>query len=155
MTDFETVASDYYRQQQHQPGWCDLFSVVVEGMFANASEPESLAFLRQMGEQLAQRYPLAAATTVAVLERDINLLLARFHWGRVDIQPAGAALIITHLALPPGDGVMAAARWHSVLTAIFQGLYSGWLQAQGGDPTMTVTPQATERNDMLCFRYQR
>ncbi|OON38516.1 cellulose synthase [Izhakiella australiensis] len=155
MSDFEAATAAYYRQQQYQPGWLDLFSVVVEGMFANASEAESLAFLRQMGGQLAQRYPLANATTVADLEQDINRLLARFGWGTVDIQPAGASLVITHLALPPGDDKMAAARWRSVLTAILQGLYAGWLQAQGGDPLIAVTPEASEREDMLRFRYQR
>lgn len=155
MSDFDQLTRDYYRQQQYQPGWFDLLSVVIDGMFSNASEQESLAFLQQMGGQLAQRYPIGAATTVADLEQAINQVLARFRWGTVDIEPTNNALLITHVALPPGDGVMAAARWQRVLAAVLQGLYAGWLRAQGGQPQVTLVAEAGERSDVLRFRYQR
>lgn len=155
MTDFTQLTSEYHRQQQYQPGWFDLLSVVINGMFSNASDQESLAFLQQMGGELAQRYPIASAATVGDLEHSINQVLARFRWGTVDIQPADSALVITHLALPPGDGVMEQARWQQVLAAVLQGLYAGWLRAQGGNPQVTIVAEAGERNDMLRFRYQR
>ncbi len=65
----------------YQPGWFDLVSVLIEGMVANAGQQEAEAFLQNMGESLAARYPLPEALTVQDLERDINLQLARFNWG--------------------------------------------------------------------------
>ena len=45
----------------HQPGWFDLVSVMMEGMLANAGKEEAEAFLYDMGDSLAARYPLPDA----------------------------------------------------------------------------------------------
>lgn len=73
----------YHRQRQSQPGWFDLVNVMVGGMMDNADEQEIQAFLRQMGDNLAGRYPLDKARTVADLEGNINQVLERFNWGFV------------------------------------------------------------------------
>jgi len=39
-----------------------------------------------MGDSLAARYPLPDARTVQDLEREMNLQLARFSWGFVQLQ---------------------------------------------------------------------
>ncbi|PKH23728.1 cellulose synthase [Enterobacterales bacterium CwR94] len=154
-TDFDQLTRDYYRQQQYQAGWFDLLSVMIDGMFSNAGDAESHAFLQQMGEQLAQRYPIATASTVAELELACNQHLARFQWGQVDIQPYENALVLTHYALPPGDGVMSSARWQNALSAVLQGVYAGWIRSQGGAADVALYAEATGREDMLRFRYQR
>ncbi|BCQ37524.1 hypothetical protein ERHA54_01270 [Erwinia rhapontici] len=81
MSQLQERTLQYYRQQQYQPGWFDLLSVMINGMLNNAGERESQAFLRQMGDNLAHRYPLGAIATVADLEAQINQVLARFNWG--------------------------------------------------------------------------
>lgn len=140
MTDLQDRTLHYYRQQQYQPGWFDLLSVMINGMLRNAGERESHAFLQQMGDTLAARYPLGAANTVADLENQINAVLAQFNWGFVDVQPQETALLICHMALPPG--------------AVLTGLYARWLNEQGGSPAVPLTCAAGGNAASLTFRYQ-
>lgn len=144
---------DYYRQQQQQPGWFDLLSVMIGGMLRNAGERESYAFLQQMGDDLARRYPLGAASTVGELEQQINAVLARFNWGFVDVQPHDASMLISHMALPPGDGMMEDSQWRQVLAAVLTGLYARWLSEQGGDPAVSLVCEA-DGDASLNFRYR-
>lgn len=132
-----------------QPGWFDLVSVMIDGMIANAGEQEAGDFLREMGVTLAARYPLPEARTVQDLEREINLLLARFGWGFAQLQPQSNALLLQHHALPAGG----TEQWRNAMAAVLAGLYAGWLQAQGGSEAV---PLVLELNDgsTLHFRYQ-
>ncbi|MBP2168905.1 hypothetical protein J2125_002097 [Erwinia toletana] len=142
------------RLHPYQPGWFDMFSVIIGGMLDNAGEQESHAFLQQMGEQLAQRYPLAEAVTVQDLEVQFNLALARFNWGFVDIQPHEHALVLTHMALPAGDDTLDADQWRGVLGAVLSGLYAAWLRAQGGSEQVPLVCDSHGENATLVFRYQ-
>ncbi|MFS2221578.1 cellulose biosynthesis protein BcsD [Pantoea sp. B65] len=142
------------RPHPYQPGWFDLFSVIAGGMLENAGEQDSYAFLQQMGEQLAQRYPLAEAQTVHDLEVQINLALARFNWGFVDVQPHDNALVLTHMAFPAGDETLDAGQWRGLLGAVLTGLYSAWLLAQGGSEQVALVCDTTAEDAILLFRYQ-
>jgi hypothetical protein len=153
MSQLQERTLQYYRQQQYQPGWFDLLSVMINGMLNNAGERESQAFLRQMGDNLASRYPLGAIATVADLETQINQVLGRFNWGFVDLQPSETAIVIDHLALPPGDGVMPDRQWRLALGAVLMGLYARWLRVQGGSDTVALTCEETGESS-LRFRYQ-
>ncbi|OON34690.1 hypothetical protein BTJ39_23505 [Izhakiella australiensis] len=155
MTDFDKLTRDYHLRQQYQPGWFDLLSLMIDSMFSNASEDDGLAFLRQTGERLAQLFPVGEVETLADLENSINQQLALFHWGTVDIEAADAILVITHLALPPGNQVMDDARWQRVMAAILQGMYAGWLQALGGQLRLVITPVAGNERNRLRLHYQR
>ncbi|WP_147193797.1 cellulose biosynthesis protein BcsD [Pantoea sp. MBD-2R] len=155
MSDLTQRTLHYYRQQQYQPGWFDLLSVMMNGMLRNGGERESHAFLQQMGDNLASRYPLDAANTVADLERQINTVLARFNWGFVDVQPHDTFLLISHMALPPGDGLMDQRQWRLALGAVLLGLYSRWLGEQGGSAAVSLVCEETDSEATLNFRYQR
>ncbi len=144
----------YYRQQQYQPGWFDLLSAMIGGMLRNAGERESHAFLQQMGDNLAARYPLGSAQTVADLEQQINAVLARFNWGFVDVQPQATTLLISHMALPPGDGQMDQRQWRLAIGAVLLGLYSRWLRDQGGNAAVSLVCEETHSEATLNFRYQ-
>ena len=137
----------------HQPGWLDLVSVLLEGMVANAGQAEAEAFLQNRGESLAARYPLPEARTVQDLEREINLQLARFNWGFVQLQPQDNALLLKHHALPAGDNAQAVADWQSAFGAVLAGLYSGWLQGQGGSAAVQIVLELNDGNT-LHYRYQ-
>ena len=136
----------------HQPGWIDLVSVMMEGMLANAGKEEAEAFLYDMGDSLAARYPLPDARTVEDLEREMNLQLARFNWGFVQLQPQDAAILLKHHALPAGDGALDAESWQSALAAVLAGLYGGWLRAQGGGAAVAVALELNDGNT-LHYRY--
>ncbi|WP_158780685.1 cellulose biosynthesis protein BcsD [Pantoea sp. BAV 3049] len=154
MSELNDRTLHYYRQQQYQPGWFDLLSVMINGMLRNAGERESHAFLQQMGDTLASRYPLGAAQTVADLEQQINAVLARFNWGFVDVQPRESSMVIAHMALPPGDGLIEARQWRQALGAVLQGLYARWLSDQGGNPAVRLVCEETDSKATLNFRYQ-
>lgn len=136
----------------HQPGWFDLVSVMIEGMIANAGKEEAEAFLFGMGDSLAARYPLPEARTVQDLERDVNLQLARFNWGFVQLQPQDAAILLKHHALPTGDSALDRESWQSALAAVLAGLYSGWLRAQGGSAAVAVVLELNDGHT-LHYRY--
>jgi len=153
MSQLQNRTLQYYRQQQYQPGWFDLLSVMINGMLKNAGEQESQAFLRQMGDNLASRYPLGEVATVADLENQINRVLAQFNWGFVDLQPSDSAIVIDHLALPPGDGVMSDRQWRLALGAVLVGLYARWLRGQGGSDSVSLSVEETG-DSSLRFRYQ-
>lgn len=136
----------------YQPGWFDLVSVMIEGMLANAGKEEAEAFLYDMGDSLAARYPLPDARTVQDLEREMNLQLARFNWGFVQLQPQDAAILLKHHALPAGDGALEAKSWQSALAAVLAGLYGGWLRAQGGGAAVAVALELNDGNT-LHYRY--
>jgi hypothetical protein len=137
----------------YQPGWFDLVSVLIDGMIANAGQHDAEAFLYKMGESLATRYPLPESRTVQDLEREANLQLARFNWGFVQLQPEETALLIAYHALPAGDNIHSPADWQAAFGAVMAGLFSGWLQGQGGS---RIVPVTLELNDgsTLHYRYQ-
>lgn len=136
----------------HQPGWFDLVSVMIESMLDNAGE-EAEGFLTGTGELLGARYPLPEARTVQDLEREMNLQLARFNWGFVQLQPLENALLLQHHALPQGDSSMTAVRWQRALSAVLAGLYACWLRAQGGSATVPLTFEKID-GGALHYRYQ-
>ncbi|KGT95074.1 cellulose synthase [Erwinia typographi] len=154
MSELQSRTLSYYRQQQYQPGWFDLLSVMINGMLRNAGARESHAFLQQMGDTLATRYPLGASQTVADLENQINAVLAQFNWGFVDVQPHETSMIISHMALPPGDGLIDAHQWRQALGAVLLGLYARWLRDQGGNPSVPLVCEETDSEATLNFRYQ-
>jgi len=139
-----------YVAHPHQPGWFDLASAMIKSVLENGGE-ETTAFLTSMGETLATRYPLPDARTVQDLEREMNLQLARFGWGFVQLQPTETAIQIQHHALPPGDDTLSIERWQLAMGTILSGLYAQWLHAQGGS---TAVPLTLEKNDGITLLYQ-
>ncbi|ATM03206.1 cellulose synthase [Raoultella planticola] len=122
----------WFQQQQTPAGWFDLLLIMIDGMLNNAGELESQPFLRQMGEALADNYPLPESETVGQLEANINQLLSRFQWGVVSVEVGDDGLRLRHRALPVSRDDARRVRWCNAFCAILEGLYSRWLQGQGG-----------------------
>lgn len=122
----------WFQQQQTPAGWFDLLLIMIDGMLNNAGELESQPFLRQMGEALADNYPLPESETVGQLEANINQLLSRFQWGVVGVEVGDDGLRLRHRALPVSRDDARRVRWCNAFCAILEGLYSRWLQGQGG-----------------------
>ena len=115
----------WFQQQQTPAGWFDLLLIMIDGML---NQP----FLRQMGEALADNYPLPESETVGQLEANINQLLSRFQWGVVSVEVGDDGLRLRHRALPVSRDDARRVRWCNAFCAILEGLYSRWLQGQGG-----------------------
>lgn len=122
----------WFQQQQTPAGWFDLLIVMVDGMLSNAGELESQPFLRQMGEELADNYPLPESETVGQLEANINQLLSRFKWGVVSVDVGDDGLRLRHRAMPVSRDEARRVLWCNAFCAILEGLYSRWLRGQGG-----------------------
>ena len=110
------VVMTWFQQQQTPAGWFDLLIIMIEGMLNNAGELESQPFLRQMGASLAETHPLPASETVGDLEADVG----------------EDGLRLRHQALPVSRDEAGRVRWCNAFCAILEGLYSRWLQSQGG-----------------------
>jgi len=146
------MAQDYGARPQ--PGWFDLLNLMISGMIDNAGEAESQAFLHNIGEQLAGRYPLPAARTVQDLETQINLVLARFNWGYIDNDASETAIRIAHTALPIPPEESKQMAWNHAFSAVLEGLYARWLREQGGKSHVSLWREASPSATVIHFRYQ-
>ncbi|MEX5485263.1 hypothetical protein IC611_01725 [Proteus mirabilis] len=54
--------------------------------------------LRDIGKDIAQRYPLPDSENIHSLESHINQVLTLFKWGFVTISPAMSELLLVHCA---------------------------------------------------------
>ncbi|WP_297196941.1 cellulose biosynthesis protein BcsD [uncultured Pluralibacter sp.] len=154
MTDRATsTAMAWFQQQQSAAGWFDLLTVMVDGMVRNAGEAESAPFLRQMGESLAQEWPLPASETVGELEANINHFLTLFKWGVVTFSPTESGIELRHQAIPVSRDPERQMRWCNAFCAILEGMYSRWLLTQGGDVRLAVTRERLFSTADVLFRY--
>lgn len=143
----------YFQQQQTPPGWFDLLSVMVDGMVNNVGEAESQPFLRQMGVALAERFALPASETIGELEANINARLSEFNWGVIDIDASEEGLAFRHQALPVSRDANNQMRWCYAFCAILEGLYSCWLQGQGGKSHIVFSRERLYSVSDVVFRY--
>jgi hypothetical protein len=144
----------YFQNQQTQSGWFSLLHIMIDSMVQNAGEAESRPFLIQMGDALAGRNPLALARTVGELEAQINVQLARFNWGYIDIEASETAMLIRHMALPvPADEAQQAS-WNNAFSAVLEGVYARWLRDQGGKPHVSLWRESSPSATVVHFRYQ-
>lgn len=143
----------WFQQQQTPAGWFDLLLIMIDGMLNNAGELESQPFLRQMGEALADRYPLPESETVGQLEANINQLLSRFQWGVVSVDVGDDGLRLRHRALPVSRDDARRVRWCNAFCAILEGLYSRWLQGQGGGAHVVLQRERLSSVSDVQFLY--
>ncbi|MGG7449090.1 cellulose biosynthesis protein BcsD [Kosakonia oryzendophytica] len=145
----------YFQQQQTPPGWFDLLNVMIDGMVRNVGEAESLPFLRQMGEAMADRTPLPVSETVGELEAHINAQLRVFNWGCIDMIVSENGLAFRHQGIPVARDKALQTRWCSAFCAILEGLYSRWLRGQGGDSGLVFTRESLYSVSDVVFRYAK
>ncbi len=149
----DTQLLSWFQQQQTPPGWFDLLSVMIDGMVRNVGEAQSLPFLRQMGEAMAERTPLPSSETVGELEANINARLALFKWGFIDINAREDGLEFRHQGLPVAREEEHQTRWCFAFCAVLEGLYSRWLQGQGGAASLVFTRERLYSVSDVLFRY--
>ncbi|MCG8155630.1 cellulose synthase [Brenneria goodwinii] len=161
MQAYDPVAQqlEYYQYKQQKPGWQDLLQVLFAGIFSDADEADASAFLRLAGKHFARRYPLAASLTLGELEDRINQRLAEFDWGFVRLEPAEQALTLLHQAWPmllSSEAPHNEERsWRRAFSCVLEGVYSEWLQSQGGHPHIAVRGQSANVSERtLIFLYK-
>ncbi|WP_090133050.1 cellulose biosynthesis protein BcsD [Kosakonia oryziphila] len=149
----DTPLLSWFQQQQTAPGWFDLLSVMIDGMVSNVGEAESLPFLRQMGDAMAERTPLPPSETVGELEANINAQLALFNWGFIDIDTRDDGLAFHHQGLPVAREEAHRTRWCFAFCAVLEGLYTRWMREQGGATSLVFTHERLYSVSDVLFRY--
>jgi len=107
-----------------------------------------------MGDTLGARFPLAPAHTVGELEAQINVQLAAFNWGYIDIEASETAMLIRHMALPVPAEEAQQASWNSAFSAVLEGVYARWIREQGGKPHVSLWRESSPSATVVHFRYQ-
>lgn len=123
----------YMRERLFSSQWRPFISSLMTELFSNFETDEACGFLRQIGGRMAVETPLPKLGTLEELEAGANAALAGMNWGYIRLALVGAEIEIEHRAHPElSAGHPARQAWRAGFTAILEGLYTAWLQMQGG-----------------------
>ena len=123
----------YMREQLFSPQWRPFMASLMAELFGGFDAAEASGFLRQIGARMGAEITLRKHGDLEELEAGINEKLAALAWGYARLDLVGAEIEITHRAFPDlGPAHPARPAWRSGFAAILEGLYTTWLQLQGG-----------------------
>ncbi|MEY0159763.1 cellulose biosynthesis protein BcsD, partial [Providencia manganoxydans] len=119
-------------QLPFESGWQDLTQLLFFQIVSDNDITQAENKLRDIGKDIAQRYPLPDSENIQSLESHINQVLTLFKWGFVTISPAMSELLLVHCAWPHFSANEEEANWRAASASVLEGLYEGWLTHQGG-----------------------
>jgi hypothetical protein len=137
----------YMREQLFSPQWRPFLASLMSELFGSFEPAEASGFLRQIGARMASEIPLGKHNDLEELEAGVNGALQALAWGYARLDLVGAEIEITHRAFPDlGPAHSARQAWRSGFAAILEGLYTTWLQLQGGrhDMRAKAVPDSAE-----------
>jgi hypothetical protein len=147
-----------------RPGWAAEPGLVDWSLFLRAiadtideagGDHARDALLRQVGQRMAMRRPIAAARNMEALAMEMNDHLAGMGFGSVafSLSERDRSLLLTHSQLPRiGAAGDPPGTW---LSALLEGLYDTWFaQLEGSDRTM-VARRMRVTPDVVLLRYGR
>ena len=147
-----SAALDYLLRERVSAQWMAFLQALSAELLSQLAPEEFHALLRSVGLRMAHAAPLAQVEdSITGLEHEINRTLAAMRWGQAKLTDDGAVLrILLHFnPLPPGLGVDPA-----VAAGALEGLFQGWFQAAGADPSLVLTlASASTDGSMLEFSY--
>ena len=145
----------YYAERQVAPQWRGFLAALAGELFENVGVEASRGFLRQTGARMAAAAPLPSAETLEALAALANHRLGELDWGIVALEDQGGALQIRHEAgpwrIPEGGG----GAWPAAFAAVLEGLYTGWLRAQGAGEALAARLDLEASHDAVVLRFGR
>lgn len=87
-------------QLPFESGWQDLTQLLFFQIINDNDITQAENKLRDIGKNIALRYPLPDSENIQSLESHINQVLTLFKWGFVTISPAMSELLFVHCAWP-------------------------------------------------------
>lgn len=149
----ETSDLRYLAARQFSVQWRAVMLAMADELFENFSAEEAWGFYRQIGLRVSQSVVLPAVTTLDELEASLNAVLAEMDWGYVSLSLAETAIAIHHRAYPGQHLEDASGHWRRAFAALLEGVYTVWLQSQGGRPEMRATHREGASDEVLEFSY--
>lgn len=140
-------------QLPFESGWQDLTQLLFSQILNDNDAQTAQEKLRNIGKEIALRYPLPDSENIQTFESHINHVLTLFKWGFVTISPARSELLLVHCAWPHFTQNQDDAQWRFASASVLEGLYEAWLTHQGGNIEMQVHGQSTDAKDVFIFRY--
>jgi hypothetical protein len=137
----------FLREQLFSPQWRPFMASLTAELFEAFDPVEARGFLRQIGARMATEIPLRKHGNLEELEAGINAALTVMAWGYARLGLVGAEIEVTHHAYPDLNPAHASrASWRAGFAAILEGLYTAWLQLQGGrhDMSAKAAPESVE-----------
>jgi hypothetical protein len=111
--------------------------------------------MRQLGRRMAAAMPLGQCESLADVEQAMNQYWDDLEWGWCRLVDSERAIGIRHGGWPSPDD--RDRNWRSGVVALLEGVYTAWLEAQGGDADLAVrhVEDAIDVDGLLEFRYAR
>jgi len=143
----------YLSARQFSPQWRAVLLAMADELFENFSAQEAWGFYRQIGLRVSRSVALPSVKTLEELQASLNVVLAEMDWGFVSLSLADSAIAIRHRAYPGQHLEDASGNWRRAFAAMLEGVYTVWLQSQGGRPEMTAKHRESGGVDALEFSY--
>ncbi len=143
----------YLAARQFSPQWRAVLLAMADELFENFSAEEAWGFYRQIGLRVTRDIALPTVKTLDELEASLNAALAGLDWGFVALSLEDSAISIRHRAYPGQHLDDPSGHWRRAFAAILEGVYTVWLQSQGGRPEMKASFREGAAADVLEFSY--
>lgn len=149
----DTAELRYLADRQFSPQWRTVLMTMADELFENFSAEEAWGFYRQIGLRVSAEVALPTVKTLDELEGSLNAVLAQLDWGFVALSLEDSAISIRHRAYPGQRVADPSGHWRLAFAALLEGVYTVWLQGQGGRPDMKAFYRDTGGEDALDFSY--
>jgi len=142
----------YYRNRQCHLQWRDFLSVLLDELDSNVGSSEVQAFFNALGLKLAKRFAVMEHETLETFEAAANKIWYDLDWGWCQFSAKPDAIKIVHSAWPnPDEGKQSL--WPVAFSALLQGIYTAWLNSQGGDNSLEVKIIANALSEPIELMY--
>lgn len=143
----------YLAERAFDPQWRLFLESLASELFENFAAEEARGFFRQIGTRIAKQMQLGPSSTVPELEQALNAALQIVGWGYVQLFVQDNGMFIVHRAYPGSYTGISHQAWHNAFAAMLEGVYTLWLQAQGGASGMRAQLQEDSISNALVFKF--
>jgi hypothetical protein len=143
----------YLSSQAFGHKWRILLEALAGELFENFSPDEARGFFRQIGARVARQIPLPQTATLVELDNAIGAAISNLGWGYSRLLFEDNVMLVFHRAYPGAHESGTSAAWRNAFAALLEGLYTAWVQSQGGSPDLRAYVQEDALANGFVFRF--